>query len=147
MGELSPLRRRRFVAAEAAVALFRAAPSVDYKRFRTDLDLVASQDPSPVPEERRHERGLLDTSVIIDMEMLEPSQLPGEEAVSALTMAELAAGPYAMTEPEERGRKARGASAVDLLIAATALAAGLSLYTRNAQDVQALDHLVEVVVV
>ena len=47
VAELSPLRRHRFVAAEAAVALFQVAPSVDYARFRTDLDLVASQDPIP----------------------------------------------------------------------------------------------------
>ena len=30
VGELTPLRRHRFVAAEAAVALFRTAPPVDY---------------------------------------------------------------------------------------------------------------------
>ena len=47
VGELSPLRRHRFVAAEAAVALFRAAPTIDYERFGTDLDSVVSQDPSP----------------------------------------------------------------------------------------------------
>ena len=47
VGELTPLRRHRFVAAETAVALFRAAPSVDYGRFRSDLDAAASQDPSP----------------------------------------------------------------------------------------------------
>jgi len=47
VGELSPLRRHRFVAAEAAVAIFRTAPSVDFKRFRNDLDVVASQDPYP----------------------------------------------------------------------------------------------------
>ena len=47
VGELTPLRRHRFVAAETAVALFRAAPSVDYKGFRSDLDTAAEQDPSP----------------------------------------------------------------------------------------------------
>jgi len=47
VGELSPLRRHRFVAAEAAVAIFRTAPSVDFERFRNDLDVVASQDPYP----------------------------------------------------------------------------------------------------
>ncbi|HEX9968846.1 MAG TPA: type II toxin-antitoxin system prevent-host-death family antitoxin [Acidimicrobiales bacterium] len=47
VGELTPLRRHRFVAAEAVVALFRAAPSVDYRRFRADLDAAANQDPSP----------------------------------------------------------------------------------------------------
>ncbi|MEA3075268.1 MAG: hypothetical protein QOF60_176 [Actinomycetota bacterium] len=47
VGELMPLRRHRFVPAETVVALFRAAPSIDYKRFRVDLDAAASQDPMP----------------------------------------------------------------------------------------------------
>jgi len=47
VGELTPLRRHRFIAAETAVALFRAAPAVDAQRFRADLDLVADQDPAP----------------------------------------------------------------------------------------------------
>jgi predicted nucleic acid-binding protein len=45
------------------------------------------------------------------------------------------------------GRKARGARAVDLLIAAAALAANLPLYTRNGADFRAIDDLLEVVVV
>jgi len=134
-----------------------------------------------VPDQR-HARGILDTSVVIDLERIEPSQLPVEVAVSAITMAELAAGPHATTDPDERarrqdrlqraeaafdplpfdaeasraygriyaavvaaGRKARGARAVDLLIAATACAAGLPLYTRNPDDFQAIGDLVEVV--
>ncbi|MDQ3351477.1 MAG: type II toxin-antitoxin system Phd/YefM family antitoxin [Actinomycetota bacterium] len=47
VGELLPLRRHRFVAAETAVAMFRAAPPVDYERFRADLDTAVSQDPLP----------------------------------------------------------------------------------------------------
>lgn len=47
VGELTPLRRHRFVPAEAAVALFRSAPDVDYNRFRADLDEAANQDPTP----------------------------------------------------------------------------------------------------
>jgi prevent-host-death family protein len=43
VGELTPLRRHRFVAAETAVALFRTAPPLDYRRFRADLDAAASQ--------------------------------------------------------------------------------------------------------
>lgn len=133
-------------------------------------------------DSRRHARGLLDTSVVIDLDRLDPSQLPAEAAVSAITLAELAAGPHATPDAEERarrqdrlqrveaafdplpfdeeaaraygrvfssvasaGRKARGARAVDLLIAATALAAGLPLYTRNGEDFRALDGLVAVV--
>jgi prevent-host-death family protein len=47
VGELTPLRRHRFVAAETAVAMFRAAPRVDFRRFRADLDAAASQDVLP----------------------------------------------------------------------------------------------------
>jgi len=47
VAELTPLRRHRFVAAAAAVAMFSGAPRVDYNRFRADLDQVASQDPEP----------------------------------------------------------------------------------------------------
>ena len=47
VGELTPLRRHRFVRAEAAVAMFRNAPGVDYDRFRADLDAVADQSIEP----------------------------------------------------------------------------------------------------
>ena len=47
VGELLPLRRHRFVAAETAVAMFRSAPKVDYTTFRADLDAAASQDIAP----------------------------------------------------------------------------------------------------
>ncbi|MGH3968283.1 MAG: type II toxin-antitoxin system Phd/YefM family antitoxin [Mycobacterium sp.] len=47
VGELSPLRRHRFVSAEAAVAAFRGAPRVELDRFRADLDRVASQETTP----------------------------------------------------------------------------------------------------
>lgn len=134
-----------------------------------------------MPEQRRA-RGLLDTSVVIDIESLSPAQLPVEVAISAITMAELAAGPHAATDPDERGRrqdrlqraeaafdplpfdadaaraygriyssvvgagrKARGARAVDLLIAAAACAANLPLYTRNPDDFAGVDDLVEII--
>ncbi len=132
--------------------------------------------------EPRHRRGLIDTSVVIDLGRVDPADLPSEIAVSAVTLAELAAGPHATGDSDERagrqerlqrteatfeslpvdgavaraygrvyaavagaGRKARGRRAFDLLIAATALAAELPLYTRNPSDFQELDGLLEVV--
>lgn len=49
--------------------------------------------------------GLLDTSVVIDLEQLQPDQLPSQVAVSAVTMAELAAGPAATDDVAERARR------------------------------------------
>ena len=129
----------------------------------------------------RPTRGVIDTSVVIDLQDLDPGGLPSELAISAVTMAELAAGPHATTDPNERarrqdrlqraealfdplpldadaaraygriyaavagaGHKARGARSLDLLIAATALAAGLPLYTRNPGDFRGIEDLVEV---
>ncbi|TRW45868.1 type II toxin-antitoxin system VapC family toxin [Georgenia yuyongxinii] len=50
-------------------------------------------------------RGLLDTSVVIDLESLDPERLPEQVAISAVTMAELAAGPSAATDAAERARR------------------------------------------
>ena len=133
-------------------------------------------------EAARASRGLIDTSVVIDLDHIETGQLPGELAISAITMAELAAGPHATLDAAERarrqdrlqraeaafdplpfdedsaraygriyaaiiatGRKARGPRAVDLLIAATALAVNLPLYTRNVDDFRGIEHLLTVV--
>ena len=119
---------------------------------------------------------------MIDLEHIAASDLPVEIAISAITMAEVAAGPHATSDVDERarrqdrlqraeaafdplpfdadcaraygrvyaavaasGRKARGARAVDLLIAATACAANLPLYTRNGHDFEALGQLVQIV--
>lgn len=123
-------------------------------------------------------RGLLDTSVVIDIDAIDRAQLPAETAISAVTLAELAAGPHAADDEQERGRrqdrlhwaashwdplpldadvaraygrlfaaqKAGGRTArsrfADLLIAATALAHGLPLYTRNPKDLRDLAHVV-----
>ena len=47
VGELSPLRRLRFVTAETVTALFHRAPSIDAAAFRADLDAGANQDIEP----------------------------------------------------------------------------------------------------
>jgi len=121
---------------------------------------------------------MLDTSVVVDLDRVDPAQLPDRISISALTMAELAAGTHATGDVAERarrqdrlqraeatfdplpfdvhsaraygpisasvlaaGRKARGRRAVDLLIAATAVAHDLPLYTRNPDDFRRLDGL------
>ena len=143
----------------------------------------STRTPPRVPESR-HPRGIIDTSVVIELDRLDPGALPADLAVSAITLAELAAGPHATNEPAERarrqdrlqraeatfepipfdasvaraygrlyaavldtGRKARGRRAVDLLIAASAVATGLPLYTRNPSGFEGLERLLEVVTV
>lgn len=138
--------------------------------------------PLPVVDARRAPRGVIDTSVVIDLERIEAARLPIELAVSAITMAELAAGPHATDDAGERarrqdrlqraeaafdalpfdgaaaraygriyaaelagGREVRGPRALDLLIAATACAADLPMYTRNPDDFRSLQGIVEVV--
>jgi predicted nucleic acid-binding protein len=135
-----------------------------------------------VPEGTSHVRGLLDTSVVIDLEEIDPDHLPDEPAICALTLAELAAGPHGTDDLDERarrqdrlqrveatfdalpfdaeaaraygrvyaaivaaGRKARGRRAIDMLIAARAVASGLPLYTCNPEDFAGLAGLLEVV--
>ncbi|MEZ0358923.1 type II toxin-antitoxin system VapC family toxin [Mycobacterium sp. SA01] len=126
--------------------------------------------------------GLLDTSVVIDWhDPAVADKLPDEMAISAITAAELAAGPLLASTPVEaarrqsrlqeiesliepipfddraarsyglvvaavisEGRKPRSRFA-DLLIAATAHAHGLDLYSRNADDFAGLAGLVRVV--
>lgn len=127
-------------------------------------------------------RGLLDTSVVIDWHDPDViAALPDEVAISAITTAELAAGPHLASSAAEAARRqarlqeveskleplrfdgmtARSyglvAAAVanqgrgsrrrfaDLLIAATAHANGLDLYTRNGDDFAGLAGLVNVV--
>lgn len=128
-------------------------------------------------------RGLLDTSVVIDHDLIDPTLLPDESAIAAVTLAELAAGPHATRDEQEKARrqdrlqwaaatwdtlpfdtdaartygrlfaatKAAGRSSrtrlADLLIAATAAANGLPLYTRNPDDFMGLDQVVTVIAV
>ena len=53
----------------------------------------------------RLERALLDTSVVIDLDRIPLDALPVQMAVSAVTMAELAAGPSAAVDRAERARR------------------------------------------
>jgi predicted nucleic acid-binding protein len=50
-------------------------------------------------------RGLLDTSVIVDLDRLDADQLPQEVAICTVTLAELSAGPSAATDESERARR------------------------------------------
>ncbi len=47
VGELTPMRRHRFVSADAVLAVFRNAPSIDAARFRADVDASVDQTIEP----------------------------------------------------------------------------------------------------
>lgn len=49
--------------------------------------------------------GLLDTSVVIDLRDIDPDVLPEEMGISAITLAELSAGPHVTNNPDERARR------------------------------------------
>jgi tRNA(fMet)-specific endonuclease VapC len=116
-------------------------------------------------------RGMLDTSTVILLgEIVDPTTLPDESVISAITLAELSVGPHVARSDDERsarqqhlqqaeadfevlpfdadcarafggvaaalrsaGRKP-AARAYDALIAASAIAHGVGLYTCNPDD-------------
>lgn len=135
-------------------------------------------------------QGLLDTNILVLRRWIDPAELPDEMAISAITLAELSAGPHQIRpntdqdlydEHEERARRTevlqrtesefdpvpfdaeaarvygRVAAAVvaagrkprsriaDLMIAATAIAEGLPLFTTNPGDYAGLERLVRIV--
>jgi len=50
-------------------------------------------------------RGLLDTSVVVDLEEIDPYRLPDIQSVSSVTLAELAAGPTTASDSQERASR------------------------------------------
>jgi tRNA(fMet)-specific endonuclease VapC len=130
-----------------------------------------------------HARGILDTSALIMLGRLDdPAVLPDEPLITAITLAELTAGPLVATTDQERaarqahlqqaesdfdalpfdasaarafgrvaaslrqsGRKT-AARSYDVMIAATALAQALPVYTCNPDDFAGIDGLVVVAV-
>ena len=50
-------------------------------------------------------RGLVDTNVLIHLVALDPSVLPDELVISAVTLAELSAGPHLTDDPIEKARR------------------------------------------
>lgn len=135
-------------------------------------------------------QGLLDTSVMVLRPWVSPAELPDEMAISAVTLAELSAGPHLVRSNDEQshydehaerarrmdvlqraesefepipfgaesariygrltasvvavGRKPRRRVA-DLMIAATAIAEDIPLYTANPDDFMGLGGLLTVV--
>ncbi len=47
VGELTPVRRRRYVARDTALAAFATAAPIDADQFRADVDGHLDQDPTP----------------------------------------------------------------------------------------------------
>ena len=141
--------------------------------------------PIPMPGEHPAQ-GLLDTNIMILRRWVDQAELPDEMAISAITLAELSAGPHQVRRNEEQtsydeqaerarrldvlqraenefdpipfdadaariygrvsaavmaaGRRPRRRTA-DLMIAATAIAHGLPLFTTNPDDFTALAKL------
>jgi predicted nucleic acid-binding protein len=139
-----------------------------------------------------HRKGLLDTNILVLRRWIDAGELPDEMAISAITLAELSAGPHQVRRNDQQnsydehaerarrldvlqraenefdpipfgaeaariygrlaaavvgtGRKPRK-RALDLMIAATAGAEELSLYTTNPADYEALERLISVVAV
>lgn len=135
-------------------------------------------------------QGMLDTNILILRRWIDPAELPDEMAISAVTLAELSAGPHEVRGNDEQdqydeqaerarrleilqrtesefdpvpfdaeaarmfgrvtaavvvgGRKPRRRMA-GLMIAATAIAEGLPLFTTNPYDFTGLDALVRIV--
>jgi len=136
------------------------------------------------------QRGLLDTSILILRRWIDGAELPDEMAISAVTLAELSAGPHEVRSNDEQsayderaerarrmsvlqraeadfdpipfdteaariygqvaaaviaiGRKPR-ARVADLMVASTAIAEGLALFTTSPDDFSGLDQLLTVV--
>ena len=128
-------------------------------------------------------RGVLDTSTVIALPgITDPSTLPSEPVITAVTLAELSVGPLVAANEKERaarqahlqqaeadfdplpfdaaaarafgqvaaslrrsGRKV-GARSYDAMIAATALANDLAVYTRNPTDFEGIEGLTVVTV-
>jgi predicted nucleic acid-binding protein len=135
-------------------------------------------------------QGMLDTNILVLRGWVDPAELPDEMAISAITLAELSAGPHEVRRNDEQdaydehaerarrlevlqraenefdpvpfdaeaarifgrvaaavisaGRKPRG-RVVDLMIAATAIAEGLPLYTTSPADFTGLENLITIV--
>jgi predicted nucleic acid-binding protein len=139
---------------------------------------------------RNRVQGLLDTNILILRRWIEPAELPDEMAISAITLAELSAGPHQVRSNDEQdaydaptelarrldvlqraehefdpipfgveaartygrvtagvvaaGRKPRRRVAA-LMIAATAIAEGLPLFTTDPADFDGLRGMLTVV--
>jgi predicted nucleic acid-binding protein len=138
----------------------------------------------------RPARGMLDTNILILRRWIDPAELPDEIAISAITLAELSAGPHEVRRSDEQdsydenaerarrleilqraesefdpmpfdaeaariygrvaaaviasGRKPRR-RVVDLMIASTAIAEQLALFTTNPDDFAGLEALISIV--
>ena len=136
------------------------------------------------------QQGMLDTNILILRRWIDPAELPDEMAISAVTLAELSAGPHEVRRNDEQdmydehaerarrleilqraesefdpvpfdaeaarifgrvtaaviaaGPKPRGRVA-DLMIASTAVAEGLPLFTTNPGDFTGLDTLIPII--
>jgi predicted nucleic acid-binding protein len=99
---LSFARFRLAVLCPARRLLQRRAELLEWISHACAQSLTRLRIPPPMSEPSR---GLLDTSVVVDHDVIDSEVLPDESAISAVTLAELAAGPHATDDDGERARR------------------------------------------
>jgi hypothetical protein len=106
---------------------------------------VTGETPGQADEPPR--QGLLDTNILVLRRWIAPMELPDEMAISAVTLAELSAGPHQVRpnseqdlydEYEERARRTEA-------LQRAAIAEELPLYSTNPGDYAGLEKLLRIV--
>ena len=104
VGELRPYRRRQFVPGTSSLLRLRA-PRISTTRNSGPTSTATSTRTLRLVAEAPLGRGLVDTSVVIAIDEVDVARLPAEICVSTLTLAELSAGPHAVSDELNRARR------------------------------------------
>jgi hypothetical protein len=99
----------RFVSRQEFAAMSRNTPAGDLEASHADQDAIAGHeagdpydDESSRPASEPPRQGLLDTNILVLRRRVDPAVLPDEMAISAITLAELSAGPHQVRPNSEQ---------------------------------------------